>query len=724
MQGLPDISTVELSRTKLRLRDDLRFLPQCYAGETWYHLEVSTTAEFYRVGFAEYTFLSLLDGKTSFAEALAVSAQKLASKALNQQQAMSLYSWLLEHGLASLVDEETASSGASTSARRKASAASIWNRLNPFWIRIPFGRPEAFLRTLQPLVGWVFSPAVMLCSLVLFLIAGILLRSHWSLFQSASATVISRDNWFWLLIAWVGLKFIHETAHGLVCQRYSGAVRDTGIIFAFFTPMAYVDASSSWSFSSRWQRIHVAMAGMFAELIIASVCMIAWTQTDSPELQFWLQNVILMASLSTLLFNLNPLMKFDGYFICSDLLQIPNLSSQSMEVVQSGVRKILLGENSSRPQAVGHRWWILLSYGVASAIWKLFVSLSMLLAASVLFHGAGLLLAGLGLFLWFARPLYQILKQCGELWRQRPERLVRGTLLGGIAAAIALMAVTCLPAPVMMSAPGVVDFTDGETVRAETAGFVEQMLVENGQRVSKGDLLLKLRNDDVTARHVDLMHSIAQEELRRQTASNEHDSGALSIAEGNLESLHRQLAETQKELAGLERRASRDGVVVGSRLKELVGTFAPAGKDLMSIGLPNDKELRLSIGQRELPEALTRVGQPVRVRIGTRSSITGTLKRVNPRASRTIPHAALAAVNGGELPVVQDEQKADGESPLRLTEHRFTAVVEIPTEEAAMLFCGERGTASLGLPSMSLGHWVWRSGSDWIENQLTAQLKP
>ncbi|MBL8811380.1 MAG: HlyD family efflux transporter periplasmic adaptor subunit [Planctomycetaceae bacterium] len=724
MQGLPDISTVELSRTKLRLRDDLRFLPQCYGGETWYHLEVSTTTEFYRVGFAEYTFLSLLDGRTSFAEALAVSAQKLGSSALNQRQAMSLYSWLLEHGLASLVDEETASSGASTAARRQSSASTIFTKLNPFWIKIPFGRPEAFLKTLQPLVGWLFSPASMLCSLILFSIAGVLLRSHWSLFHSASATVISRDNWFWLLLAWISLKFIHETAHGLVCQRYGGAVRDTGVIFAFFTPMAYVDASSSWAFTSRWQRIHVAIAGMFSELVIASVCMILWTQTDSAELQFWLQNVILMASLSTLLFNLNPLMKFDGYFICSDLLQIPNLASQSMEVLQSVVRKILLGEQNSRPQAVGHRWWVLLSYGVASALWKLMVSLSMLIAASVLFHGAGLLLAGLGIFLWFARPLFRILKQCGELWRQRPERLFRGSLIGGAFVSLVVLAVTCLPAPVMMSAPGVVDFTDGETVRAETAGFIEQILVENGQSVSKGDRLLTLRNDDVTARHLDLVHRIAQEELRRQTASNEHDSGALSIADGNLVSLHRQLLESQRELEGLDLRASRDGIVVGTRLKELVGTFAPAGKDLMSIGLPNDKELQLSIGQRELPEALQHVGQPVRVRIGTRGSITGVLKRVNPRASRSIPHEALAAINGGELPVVQDEARKRGESSLRLTEHRFTAVVQIPAEEAPNLFCGERGTASLGLPSMSLGRWAWRSGSDWMENQLTAATQP
>ena len=117
MMGMPDISTVELSRTRLKLRDDLLFVPQNYNGETFYHLEVKTTSEYFRIGYAEYVFVSLLDGRTSFAEALAIASQQLKEKALGQTQAISIYSWLLENGLGAFADSDTTSSGASTTGK-------------------------------------------------------------------------------------------------------------------------------------------------------------------------------------------------------------------------------------------------------------------------------------------------------------------------------------------------------------------------------------------------------------------------------------------------------------------------------------------------------------------------------------------------------------------------------------------------------------------------------
>jgi len=314
MRGLPDISTVELSRTRLKLRDDLLFVPQQYSGETFYHVEVKTAAEYYRIGYAEYVFVSLLNGRTSFAEALAVASQQLKDKALSQTQAMSVYSWLLDNGLGAFSDADTSASGAS-SAVRSTSEGTFWKKFNPLWMKISLGSPESVLRSLNPLAGWIFSGPATVAGLMLMAIAGLMLRSNWEQFSAATANVIARDNWLWLFAAWAGLKVFHELAHGLVCYRYGGTIRETGVIIAFLAPLAYVDASSSWSFRSRWHRIHTALAGVHTELLIASLAMIAWTQCESPVLRHLLQNTIMMASLSTLLFNLNPLMKFDGYYL-------------------------------------------------------------------------------------------------------------------------------------------------------------------------------------------------------------------------------------------------------------------------------------------------------------------------------------------------------------------------------------------------------------------------
>lgn len=723
MSGMPDISTVELSRTRVRLREDLIFVPQNYHDGTFYHLEVKTSSEFFRIGYPESVFISLLDGKTSFAEALAVTSQILKDQSLTQPQAVSIYSWLLEHQLATFVDEDTSASGATSTVQRPNGKQSIWAKMNPLWMKVPLGRPQSLLETLYPALGWMFSAAAVVPAILLFLVAAFTMGTHWNQFTTASANVISRDNWLWLFVVWAVLKVVHELGHGLVCLKYGGNVRETGIIFAMFAPLAYVDASSSWSFRSRWHRIHTAIAGVYIELIIASIAVLLWTTTSSLTLRHVLQNVIITASVSTLLFNLNPLMKFDGYYILSDLLEIPNLASQAAEVLKSFARRIFLGTSGSIPVTTGGRRWVLLAYGLASLIWRLVVMVSLLLAASVLLHGAGITLAFLGVVVWVGRPALKFLKDGRSLWLQHPERFFRASLLGGTGIAITVLAMIGLPAPVMTTAPGVVDFTDGEIVRAETEGFIEQIHVESGQFVAEGDVLVTLRNDDVKTRLIDLQQKVAQEESRLQSASHNHDLGALHIAQGNLDSFRKQLRECQHQADGLQLKAARSGRIIGREFRSLTGTYAKAGMELMTIGLDDAKELRLSVGQRDLPVASSLVGQSLKIRIGTAPPVVGTLTRINPKGSRSIPHQALAATNGGPLPVVESgKANADGER-LELAEHRFTAIVTLPAADANRFFCGQRGTVSLGLPKASLGKHVWTACEDWFRDRLDLLAK-
>ncbi len=720
MSGMPDISTVELSRTCVRLREDLVFVPQQYHDGVFYHLEVKSSSEFFRIGYPESVFISLLDGQTSFSEALAVTSQILKDQSLTQTQATAIYSWLLEHKLATFADEDTAASGAATSIGRSGRKKSFWSGLNPLWFKVPFGRPQALLEAIQPALGWMFSAAAAVPAMILFVIAGLTLAAHWTQFTTASANIISRDNWFWLFVVWVALKVVHELGHGLVCLRYGGTVRETGVIFAVFAPLAYVDASSSWAFRSRWHRIHTAIAGVYVELIIASIAMLLWASTNSLTLRHVLQNIIVTASVSTLLFNLNPLMKFDGYYVLSDLLTIPNLASQAADVLKSAMRRIFLGTAGAIPVVTGSRRWILLTYGLASSVWRITVLASLLLAASVLLHGAGVALAAAGGILWIGQPVWKFAKECRSLWLQNPERFFRASVLGTSVLGALLLLTLGVPAPVMTTAPGVVEFIDGETVRAETAGFVESVHVTSGQFVNEGDLLVLLRNDDVQTRLIDLQQKVAQEESRLQSASHQHDVSAINIAQGNLDSFRKQLRECQKQADGLQLRAGRSGRVIGRELSNLAGTYAKAGMELLTIGLDDAKELRLSVGQRDLPVATGLVGQQLKVRIGTSSPVIGTLTRINPKGSRTVPHESLIAPNGGALTVVESSQKSESGERLELAEHRFTAVVTLPADQANRFLCGQRGTVSLGLPKASLGKYLWTACEDWLKSRMEA----
>jgi putative peptide zinc metalloprotease protein len=415
-------------------------------------------------------------------------------------------------------------------------------------------------------------------------------------------------------------------------------------------------------------------------------------------------------------------MKFDGYYVLSDLMQIPNLSSQASSAVLRQFQKTLFGDTGGAPVVIGKQKWILLAYGIAACVWRLLVSLSLLMAASVLFHGAGLILACIGVILWFGRPLWNMLTSLNRLRLQHPERLLRASLICTSVSVVATAAMTGLPAPIMTTAPGIVDFSEGQVVRPETSGFVEVVHVKNGQEVHEGDVLISLRNDDVATRHADLQQRLAQEELRLQTASGEHDSAALNVHQVNRQSLLNQLAESTKQVSGLQIRATRAGRVAGRDLHSLKGTFAVAGKELMTIGREGEKEMQISIGQRELAVSTSLVGEELKLRIGTHSVISGTLVRVNPRGSRSIPHPALAATHGGNLAVTEtpSSEQSGSEDGMRLTEHRFRAIVQLQADDARMLKCGERGTASLGWPRGSLGTYLWRSAYNWFDRQLTS----
>ncbi|MEQ9406124.1 MAG: efflux RND transporter periplasmic adaptor subunit [Fuerstiella sp.] len=710
-----DSATVDLTRTCVRLRQDVRFTPQVYRGENFYHLELRSTGAFYRIGYVEYVFLSLLDGTTSFCEALALTARALGPAALPQEQALSVYTWAIERQVVSFAGSEEGS-GADKGAAP--AAANPLQKFNPFWIQIPLGRPEPVLRLLQPLLGWLFSPWATACGLGFMLAAAVRLSADWDRFSVAAENVFARENWIWLLVAWILLKTLHELGHGLVCRRYGGTVRQTGIIVAFFAPLAYVDVTSCWAFRSRWQRIHTAAAGMYTELLLASAAVFLWTHFHSHVAAHLLHNVILMASVSTILFNANPLMRFDGYYILSDLLQIPNLYTQSGETLRQAVGQMLTGISSSVPAVAGSQRRVLLTYGIAAFAWRMFICLTMILAASVLFHGAGVVLSAVAVCAWFAMPLLHVVRSGYRLYRNTPARFVRAATVCVVSAVAVWAAAVCTPVPFSTVAPGMVSLPDGRFARVEVDGFVDDIHVVDGQSVQAGDLLVSLRNEEILLEHEDLLLQHQQETIRYQTALKDHDPGAARVAQGNLASLKQRLTETRTQVDALRIRAATSGVVVCRALDNLIGTYVEKGDELLIVDDSHPRELRVSVAQEDFAEVSSLIGQPTDVRVGSRPVLTGRLARVIPRASRRLQYPALAATEGGPLAVVPAGN--DSSQDAELTAQRFEAVVHLAPETTQLVKpVGERGYIRLRSSHRSMGTWAIHEFRHWIRRQLT-----
>ena len=714
MQHAADEATRDLICTRLKLAEELVFTPQVHKQETIYHIEAPSRGAFYRIGYAEYVFLSLFDGSLTVAQALTVTARRLGTKALSQEEGLRVAHWLLENQLAH--DAEQGVANSTHIGTNRGSGASVMQQFNPFWIKVPLGSPESLLGALLPIFGWLFSRWATLAGLTVIVFGIGSLASHWDKFAISAQSVFAPNNWLWLGLAWIALKLIHELAHAIACKSYGGEVRDTGVIFVLLAPLAYVDVTSCWRFPSKWQRIHVAAAGMYAELVLAAVAVMLWARTDSPMVAHLLHSVIIMASVSTLLFNANPLMRFDGYYILADLTGIANLATDGSRFVNQLAARVFYGTRMSTTSTAGWQLWCVRVYGVASAAWRVLICCSLAGAAAIMFHGAGLLLAIAAILIWFGRPVVRVISGLTQRFHESRTSFMRAVGVGSAIAVSMIVVLTQFPWPGSMTAPAVVDYAELAQIRSRASGFIAHIHVDDGEAVVEGQLLLELRNEELLVEQRELELAFEQGEIRRRTALGKHNAAEAQIAERDLQAITQRLAEVQRRTNGLRVFAPVNGRVVARNLRQRLGTYVKEGAELLAVGDEQSKELVISVGQEEIDTVLPLVGEAACFRIRGRFAGRGEFQRIEPRASTDLPHPALSSAVGGPLVVKQADDM--DQSLLRLAEPRFRGVIALGPSEARDLGVGQRGYAMLGLRRQTVGEVIWLRGSRWLESLL------
>ena len=311
---------------------------------------------------------------------------------------------------------------------------------------------------------------------MLAIVATLHLATGWDRFVGSAGNVFSLDQGLYLLLGWVLLKVMHELGHGLACKHYGGYVREAGVALLLFAPIPYVDVTSSWRLRSKWARIHIAAAGMIVEAAIGSLAVLVWSYSPEGVLSQLCVNVIVMVTATTLLFNANPLMRFDGYYMLTDWLELPNLYSRGQQFVSKLSRRLLLGDRNAAVNTTRIVWL----YGLAAWWWRLVVCVSLIAGAAALFHGAGIVIAAVAIFSWFIVPAYRTLH---ALWAE-PDRKkqLRPIAIVGAIAVLGGMLLCYTPWPFPGRSPGIVEYEPLSIARAESSGFVREILVTPGKK--------------------------------------------------------------------------------------------------------------------------------------------------------------------------------------------------------------------------------------------------
>lgn len=566
---------------RARLRSSTQISRQHYRGERWYVVRDPAGNQYHRLSSAAYRFVGLLDGSRTVSEAWDTAGGVLADDAPTQPEVVQILSQL--HAANLLEADITADAGVLLRRHKQMMKRRVQGRLmNVLFPRIPLWDLDKFLVRWMPVMRIFLSKFGAILWLTMIIAGVAALVPEWPRLKTAAGNAIEPGNWPWLWATFCIIKLIHELGHAFSCRRFGGEVHELGIMFLVFVPAPYVDASSAWSLPSKWQRMFVGMGGMIFELFVAAICAFIWKYTDPTTLVSKLAyNTMFIASVTTLLFNANPLLRYDGYYILSDLLEIPNLRQKSMEYSMGLLKRHVFRIKSPIPlPPPGQRVWLFL-YAVSSGIYRVFVGVMIILVVSNQVPVLGILMAMGGVITWLVVPVAKVLNYLllqPELHRKRGRAIV---FSAAVAAALVVL-IGLIKFPMRFETSAYVEPEAKQTRRARTPGFVESILVKDGEHVRKGQTLLVCSDKELETRikktQADIDMLSAQIQMTRVM-----DQGDRNAKEIERRARQRDLEMYNRQFADLTVQAPFDGYVVAPMLHELAGKFLHQGEDILTV---------------------------------------------------------------------------------------------------------------------------------------------
>jgi len=707
-----DFATLELLNSRPKLRGDLHFKTQEFDNETTYLLEDPIRSKFFRIGLPEYRFLQYLNGFRTVGEALNLTSGELGDQAIDEHESATIIDFMFENELFTAVSESHQE--ILSKKRKKQQDSSVLKKLNLLFLKMPLFNPDKALNLCIPWLKWLLSKGFAVVWVLAFMSAIVALLSNSSQFGQQASQMFSANNVLWMVVAWVLLKCIHELFHGLVCKKYGGNVYEAGVIWILFAPIGYVDATSSWMFQSKWQRIFTAAAGMYIEIFIAAIFTWVWVLTDFGPLKELAFNIVVLASITTLLFNANPLMKFDGYYIFSDLVEVPNLYGEGMTYVRHLGKKYLLMDSTEFPERSKRESRIIKIYGVASFVWRMFIMATIFIIASQFFHGLGLLLVIISSVIMFGIPLFNLFKYLKERYFLDKGKVIWMLTRFSLLVLGMFLVFTQLQFKQDIKSPAIVDYSNKDDIHAKLAGFVSEVLVEDGETVKEGQAVLRLVNPELRSEYGQLSQQLRKISVQRRSLLLDRKITELQALDDRITSIRSQLAVKKEKLDNLFVKAQLDGAIFLNSRFSAIGQFVSEGEKLGTIaGIGRNKVYSL-FHQRHFGQLEGKQGQATRVAIGEKL-VNGVINRITPNASKEVNYPELTTVGGGSISVFSSQ---DGSSNgLQLLDAHFKVEIDIIGDE--QFKPGQTGIAEVQGNSTSIGKYWYETVSRWVDKLAT-----
>ncbi|MEM6330287.1 MAG: hypothetical protein AAF790_08565, partial [Planctomycetota bacterium] len=631
----------------------------------------------HRLGPAEYRFYaSVRSGRTFEA---ASDAARVAAPCWSAESGRMMLAWMRSHQVADGVRVDPPRDAPATGAAPPRPRG-VWN---PLMFRVPLGSPQPLLVRCRPLLARAPRAAALWVAVAAVLAAAAVLLTRWPAFAVAYGSLVTPGRVLSVGLAWLALRLVHEVGHAVACFALGGEVTSAGCLFVAGAPLTYVDVSSSARLPTRRQRLTVALAGIAAELLLAAVLILLWGVLPTAITLRLAADALLAVAVGTLLFNLNPLMKFDGYFVLMEVTGLENLYERGAAAVAGLLGRFVWGRRE-RPAAVGRGPWPVLVYGVAAAAWRV-VAVGCVCAAAVAMLGPlGTLLSVLLVCSVFLAPAWRAWRR-GWAPASTAERF-RAVTRVALSVGATLLAAHLTPAPAWRTAPVVVEQATANPVCCGAEGFLAECYAKPGQRVAAGEPIALLRNDwlHVEARRLESQAAIAS--LRRADAVSRGDAPLASRLRLREAALQEQLTTIKSRVANLTVVAPSGGAFLGKDLSADTGKFLRLGDAIGQVGDAQSRGFTALVEARRADEIA--VGRRLDVRTSDGRRFRAAIASIEPRAISDATPSPFSAANGGPLPVLTDGDGQRFDRPYR----RLRLAVD--SSDGRGLRVGQRGWAA------------------------------
>jgi len=721
----------------LRQRTDLVARRHLYQGEPFWAIKDPVGLKYARLHEEEYFLLSLLDGQICLDELKRRYDTEYSPQRITQEELQSYLGMLHKQGLV-ISDAEQQGWRLHQRSQEQRWKRTLGMFTNIFAVRWRGIDPNQMLDRLLPYTQWIFHRRTVSCVVLMAICAMCLVVVNYGEFVARMPSFrafFGPGNWLFLALTMGVVKVLHEFGHGLACKRFGGECHEMGFMLLVFTPALYCNVSDSWMLPNKWRRAGIGAAGMYVEIALASLATFAWWASDpGGAFNMLCLQIMFVCSVSTLMFNGNPLLRFDGYYIFADVIEIPNLRQKSGDIIRRFFFGFCLGAELRDDRYLPKKNLLLLgAFAIASYIYRWIVVFSILMLVSSVLEPYGLknlarlfgLVAIFGMITQPLKPVYRFFSQPGNRKQVKRPRLIL-TIAATLLLAVLFFAT---PVPHSIRAPLEVQPKNAAAVYVTRPGAIIKIHVRPGDRVKQGDLLIELENFEIRKQFAELEHRLrdlqaSQAKALRQRFDDSDAGLQLASLEKRIATIEQAIEQQQRSLDALQIRAPQAGVVLPPPDRPM----APAGfagADSLELPKwtgspldPHNEQARLEIGdficaigddqveavmlidQNDTP--YVRAGQDASIQLSSMPGAVFTTK-ITEIAQIDLERApaSLTTQHGGDIATA-----VGAGNTARPLSARYQARAPLSNDE--ILQIGVRGRAKIHAPWRPLGPRLWR----------------